>query len=1079
MHSTRLAARRSRAQSGLLATIGAVALVLTALVVGLVGYLDFSGTINTRELVAKSDATARALRVETKLADDASAQNSGAMKVFDSKLSGVPIVVTRTLADYPLPATLNGRQLTLDTEDEARITVATDPDLRHNAELVEGQWADETAGDGSADHPAPGVLQADAAQTLGLTVGDVIVVGTGSDAKSIRIAGTWRAKDASASRWFSEKGIADGHAKAAGDGTASFGPLVIPESLIPHLGPTPAVRWTIALDTRELTPEELDRAGTAASGLLTSIKKKKSVAQGEVTVDGTVSRTASVVNAKLASVRGVTPVGTLLVVLMGTIALVQLARLLSLARRPENALLRSRGASAAWLTVAGVGEAAFVAVIGCGAGFAVATMVLDTVISASAIAFIPWEFGVLAAAGVLGIFGVTAFLDAIRLARRDEVDDSGRTRTAATLGTTALALAAAAVAVWQLLLYGTPLITDASGRVSVNPLAVIAPTLALIATALVALVAFGPLTNAWQRIAAGRRRLQPSYSARQVARGLSSYAVAVLVVTLAIGGLVVASGYSGSWRTLTERNAELIAGADARVMLTSSDFPEAGAEPVDGSEFRSISGVSAVAPVFSTPVTIGDDDAGRITAIPHDALTSVVSRAGNTLDVKTLARFLGAPDPTGVALPEGATSVSLSADIGSADFSPLRGATPIGWAQSKLWLHNAQGALLTVQFPRVDLSGLGAQSTLHQELHVDLPPGTRQWWLTGIDYTLRVDDGYFAAHYSGLTATTSAGTAGVDFDTTTWGASTLNSFGFSSESGSSSLTIGLPSKGSLTSSIRFVDLGGASSQLSQPGVNGGSYFEPPPLPIVVSRELADHYRLARGDPFTFRFAGSGLSINGKISGVVPFVPGVQSRFGIVADFGAFNNYVLSTSPIVPAANQVWVATSNASALTGALPDGATAVTASTAVNSDFAVPAERALWIAAAGGLLLAAISLGAVALTVARARRGEIAVLRAVGVSARGQSRSRVWELGAVILVSTGFGILAGAIVSALTVPNLVHSAVESAPSGMPAPLEFAFVEGGVLLAITLAALLGIAALNARRVRRSALDTSERLETR
>src|SRR5690606_11573816 len=128
--------------------------------------------------------------------------------------------------------------------------------------------------------------------------------------------------------------------------------------------------------------------------------------------------------------------------------------------------------------------------------------------------------------------------DSIRLARRDAVDDSGRSRTAATVGTTVLALAAAGLAVWQSLLYGSPLITDASGHTSVNPLAVVAPTLALIAIALVVLVIFGPLTAAWQRIAAARRGLQPSYSARQVARGLSSYAVAVLVVALGVGGLV-------------------------------------------------------------------------------------------------------------------------------------------------------------------------------------------------------------------------------------------------------------------------------------------------------------------------------------------------------------------------------------------------------------------------------------------------------------------------------------------------------------------------------------------------------------
>lgn len=1085
MHSTRLAARRSRAQAGLLSTVGAVALVLTALVVGLIGYLDFSGTVSTRELVAHSDATARSIRVETELGSDPAAQNARAMKVFDSEFSGVPITVTRTLADYPLPVTHDGTQLTLDTGDEARITPATDPQLQQNAALVDGQWADASSGGGSAGSPASGVLQADAAQQLNLHVGDVLVLGTGSDAKSITIVGTWRPKDAKDSRWFSEQGVATGNATAAGDGTASFGPLMIDETLIPSLGPTPSVRWTLALDAQELTPDELDHAGLAATSLLARLTAERSLTNGEITVDGTVAHTAAAVHANLESVRGVTPVGTLLVVLIGIITLVQLARLLSLARRPENALLRSRGASAAWLTSAGVSEAAVIAFLSCGVGFVVAAIALGVTFGASAVPFAPWEFAMLAALVVLVTFGTAAFLDSIRLAKRDAIDDSGRARTAATLGTTTLALAAAGVAVWQSLLYGSPLVTDASGRISVNPLAVVAPTLALIAFALLLLLMFGPLAASFQRIAARRRRLQPSYSARQVARGLGSYAVAVLVVTLSVGGLVVASAYSGSWRTLSEHNAELITGADARVMLNNSDFPKAGSTLTAGSEFLTIPGVTAAAPVFSTPISIGDSDTGRITALPQSAMESVVTNAGGALDVKALARALNAPDSTGVALPEGTTSISLSADVGPADFAPLHGRTPAGWAQSSVWLHDADGTLITASFPRVDLSELGSGSSLNQVLHVDLPLTEKQWWLTGIDFLVHVDDGYFAVHYSSLDATTSSGTTHVAFDTTKWGATTMNSLGFSSENGVDGLTMGLPSRGSLTSSLRFVDLGGTSSQLTGTGVNGSSFFPPQPLPIVVSQELADHYDVKKGDAFALRFAGSGLTINGKISAISPLLPGMQSRYGVLADLAAFNNYILSSSPVVPGANQVWVATSSPGALVSALPKlsalqkGVSIVTPSTAVSNSFAAPAELALWTAAIGCLLLAVISLGAVALTVARARRGEVAVLRAVGISAKQQSRARLFELASIVLVSAIFGIVAGSTVSVLTVPNLAHSAVESVPAGLHAALEFAYAAGGALLLGTLGVLLGIAAVSALLVRRSALDTSERLETR
>src|SRR5690606_34666248 len=243
----------------------------------------------------------------------------------------------------------------------------------------------------------------------------------------------------------------------------------------------------------------------------------------------------------------------------------------------------------------------------------------------------------------------TAFLDAIRIARRDSVDDSGRTRAAATIGTAVLTLAAAAVAVWQSLLYGSPLVTTASGRTAVDPLAVIAPTLALVAIALVLLVAHGPLTAGWQRYAARGPRLQPAHSARQVARGIGGYAVAVLVIALSVGGLTVASAYSGSWQSLSTRTGELTAGADVRIDL-GEDLPLAGPTGGDGERFRGIEGVLDVAPAISTPLTIGDDGQARLTALSAGAL-GIAATAGGSLDTAAMADALGTHRLRGIELP--------------------------------------------------------------------------------------------------------------------------------------------------------------------------------------------------------------------------------------------------------------------------------------------------------------------------------------------------------------------------------------------------------------------------------------------
>ncbi|HEY9498815.1 MAG TPA: FtsX-like permease family protein, partial [Terrimesophilobacter sp.] len=623
-------------------------------------------------------------------------------------------------------------------------------------------------------------------------------------------------------------------------------------------------------------------------------------------------------------------------------------------------------------------------------------------------------------------------------------------------------------------LYGSPLVTNAAGRQVVDPLAVVAPTLALVAIALALLVAFGPLTDAWQRFAAKRRGFQPSYSARQVARGLGSYAVAVLVIVLAIGGLTVASAYSGSWASLAARSAALTAGADVRVDLTSNALPGAGTTPVTGAPYLAVHGVTAAAPALSTPITMGDNDAGRLLAIPSGDLLSVLSPAGGALDRAALASSLPGSEPTGIRLPAGTTKVRLDATLKATTDGETPAAGINGFAVTALWFENSAGSVMTVTFPAVDAGVPVTESSFE----ASLPASATPWRLAAIDYSVKADSGWLETSYRNLVATTTGGEQPVAFDTSTWGSTTLpNNFGGSGRTGVDGVTIGLGAggPGAPQAMARYTDVD------ADPRTGVFQSFEPPPpLPFVVSAELARHYGIGIDDPFEVRFTGTGLVIPGTIAGIVPLIPGIQSPNAVVVDLTALNTYILRTSQFVPAANQVWLGASGPVDLGSALPKGAEVVTARTAGgDQSFSAPAELALWIAAAGCLLLAAISLGAVALTIGRSRRGEVIVLRAVGVSAREQSSARLKELLSVIGIAVLFGILNGLAVSWLTITNLARSAVLGVPLGLQPTLQFALLTGLVLLAAGLVALLTIALSYAARVHRQALDTDERLETR
>ena len=1098
MHALSLASRRSAAQSGLLATVCAVALVLSGILVGLSGYLEISATENTRAAFANGGPTAAALQVETKLADDAVAQSTAATSLLSREFAGVANTVHRSLEDFPLAASLNGEPLTIPdhtassgtapsgtdsgsadfgSADEARVTVGSNPELEDNATIVAGTWPNPTSSAATSGTSISGVLHADAANLLGIAVGDELSFGTGDDAVVVTVVGTWLPKDAEDPLWFSNPGVATGQAVPAGDGTPSFGPLMVDEPGLLALGTVPFVHWTMVLDAASITPGQLDQVGVAATNLRQTIIDGQEIGKGGILVSGTLAETVSTVQHALNAVRGVTPVGILLVALMGLITLVQLARLLSLARRPENALLRSRGASAQWLTLSSLVEAVIVAVVGCALGFVVAAGVLATLFdsafsNAGAIAFAPWEYAALVAVAVIVIYGATALLDATRIAKRDSIDDSGRARTGATIGIAVLALAAAGVAVWQSLLYGSPLVTNAAGRQVVDPLAVIAPTLALVAIALTLLVAFGPLTDAWQRFATRRRGFQPSYSARQVARGLGSYAVAVLVLVLAVGGLTVASAYSGSLASLAERSATLTAGADVRVDLTGNALPSAGPAPITGMPFLAINGVTAAAPALSTPITMGDNDLGRLLALPSSGILGVVSSAGGALDTARLATVLPKTEPAGIELPSGTTKIQLEATLRATTDGETPATGINGSAQTALWFQNSAGSIMTVAFPPVD-AGIPVTDT---SFEVSLPASDTPWWIVAFDYSVKADTGWLETSYQNLVATTPEREQPVALDTSTWGSTTLASnFGSSSRTGVDGVTIGMGAGGARQGVSRYMNI---NAELTSGGFR--SFDEPDPVPFVVSNELAQHYGVGVDDRLEIRFTGTGLVVPGTIVGVVPLIPGIQSPNAVVTDLTALNTFILRTSQFVPTANQVWLSTSGPVDLGPALPKGAEVVTTRTAGgDQSFSVPAELALWIAAAGCLLLAAISLGAVALTIGRSRRGEVIVLRAVGVSAREQSGARLKELLSVIGIAVLLGVLNGMVVSWLTIANLAKSAVLGVPIGLQATLQFALLTGLALLAIALVVLLVIAVSYAARVRRQALDTDERLETR
>src|SRR5690606_6608131 len=152
-----------------------------------------------------------------------------------------------------------------------------------------------------------------------------------------------------------------------------------------------------------------------------------------------------------------------------------------------------------------------------------------------------------------------------------------------------------------------------------------------------------------------------------------------------------------------------------------------------------------------------------------------------------------------------------------------------------------------------------------------------------------------------------------------------------------------------------------------------------------------------------------------------------------------NRYLLASSERMPQASEIWISTDGGVDLEGP----AVAVSNSTARVTGIAdgsgdrliAPALVSLWWGTAGALLLAAIAVLAITSTFAQDRRGEVIVLRALGMSSTEQARNRLLEMISVLGAAVVTGIVTGLIASALTVGELATTAAGDA---VPITLRF-----------------------------------------
>ncbi|HLS40443.1 MAG TPA: ABC transporter permease [Ornithinicoccus sp.] len=253
-----------------------------------------------------------------------------------------------------------------------------------------------------------------------------------------------------------------------------------------------------------------------------------------------------------------------------------------------------------------------------------------------------------------------------------------------------------------------------------------------------------------------------------------------------------------------------------------------------------------------------------------------------------------------------------------------------------------------------------------------------------------------------------------------------------------------------------------------------------PLPVAVTSQLAGTNALAVGDELELRILNTTVPV--RIAALVEAVPGTLEPHAVLLDSTRLTARFSEAGQRIPVPSELWFATDDPDATVAALqsvPGIEEVAGPETVAVTDAAAAVRLVFWVASTGAVLLAATGIAAVTTTLLTARRAEVAVLRALGMTPRGQALSRALELLGVVLGAVALGLLAGWLVSALVVPDLATSTTLTGQVPLQATLRLELPLWLALLGLLLVAVAGTAVAVATRVRAQALDNTYREEVR
>ncbi|KQP56118.1 FtsX-like permease family protein [Agreia sp. Leaf283] len=965
---------RLRESAPILGAILVVVALVCAFSVATSAYLDRQATTGLRAELSAQTGEDLALRASLDIADDADQQDAEVRRAIAKTFDRVEV-------EFETTRTLEAGAIYSTSDRSGPAEALTVPDLASRAAFDTGAapvGVDEVA------------VQADAAAALGLHLGDEVIL----NRAPFTVSGTWRALDALDPRWYGDESV------ETGGSSDRLGPFVITEDAWTRFDLPPKAVWTVV-------PASIDDFtsinGSSVSAAWDTVERAW---RGEVSgfdslqVQRQLARTLDDFDDRVEGLKAIEPAAAVLVAGSALVALWQLVQLLVAARERETLLFWARGRSTTAIASRVTGEVAVTALLGAVVGVSAVALGLFAVSEAGQGTLVrPSAFAVPAVVliGAIVIAAVSSYRSATSVTQSTQGGRGGtRARRAALPGAVLLVAIAAALSVWQLRRYGSPLTPDAEGTSSIDPIVVIAPAVALIAVVLIALAAFPAVVGLYAR----RTRnsgVGTHLAARTLARQTTRIAAPLVIVALAVGAATVAATFSATWAHLYAQNAALHSGADVRISSPLAPLSAEQRDTVAGTK-----NITDVVPVDVQTLSVGTVTGSVVAATP-DALRQGADDAGGIFSPDDAADAIHVDDP-GPIIPVGATSLTLRVEARHFDESPAVSA----------WIADSLGSLRRVVFesPTIDADGVLAYTVVLID-GADTAPGS----LVSLDISF-ANQSFDAVRPSfrvkSLDAQVDGAAEAVELGQF-WLIDTLSEFSIPPESTTTGDGFVLDSP--LPSLRMTVSSDGTASDYLRP-------------PIVVSEPLARSLDLQIGDTIALSLRDAVGDANAVVTAIVPAIPAADSDNAALIDLSVINHLHQRVSSAPAESTDLWVTTARQQqvrdSVRGVVPANAHIGLRDDPEARQVLGAAAIAFWAAASACLLFAFIAVGSASSSRLRWGRADIAALRALGMRAGEQSAVLVRELVLVLVVAVLAGVAAGALVSVLTVPQLARAAVD-----------------------------------------------------